>query len=343
MAVYKVIQDVEAEDKLLGPLTLKQFIFAVIAAGFVFAAYLLVKSVGVIYAAIPFVPFILFFGTLAAPLGKDQPTDIWLAAKIRFLLLPRVRVWDQNGMKQLVKITVPRKEVKNLTDNLEQSEVKSRLNALADTLDSRGWAVKNVSINMYDNPAYSYAYDGGNERLLDPISLPMSNQRSIITETTFDNDVLDAENNQDAQRLATLVDESTIANKRAAVEKMQQAIEKQKTLTYQPPAQNITTPDITHRDVSNIEQTTTASEIKATKKQTTPPSIAEQEARRAVELAEQAIEAEKSTKLVKSKPETAIIKELAESKDLSVATLASLADSTQKKPNLEDGFTIKLR
>ena len=53
MAVYKVIQDIEAEDKLLGPLTLKQFIFAVIAAGFVFAAYLLVKSVGVIYAAIP--------------------------------------------------------------------------------------------------------------------------------------------------------------------------------------------------------------------------------------------------------------------------------------------------
>jgi hypothetical protein len=31
MAVYKVIQDIEAEDKLLGPLTLKGFIYAMIA------------------------------------------------------------------------------------------------------------------------------------------------------------------------------------------------------------------------------------------------------------------------------------------------------------------------
>ena len=28
MATYKVIQDIEAEDKLIGPLTLRQFIYA---------------------------------------------------------------------------------------------------------------------------------------------------------------------------------------------------------------------------------------------------------------------------------------------------------------------------
>ena len=32
MATYKVIQDIEAEDKLVGPLTLKQFIYAGISA-----------------------------------------------------------------------------------------------------------------------------------------------------------------------------------------------------------------------------------------------------------------------------------------------------------------------
>jgi len=32
MATYKVIQDIEAEDKLVGPLTLRQFIYAAIAA-----------------------------------------------------------------------------------------------------------------------------------------------------------------------------------------------------------------------------------------------------------------------------------------------------------------------
>ena len=37
MATYKVIQDIEAEDKFLGPLTLKQFIFG---AGGAFFAWL---------------------------------------------------------------------------------------------------------------------------------------------------------------------------------------------------------------------------------------------------------------------------------------------------------------
>ncbi|MGH7158305.1 MAG: PrgI family mobile element protein [Candidatus Saccharimonadales bacterium] len=32
MATYKVIQDIEAEDKILGPLTLRQFIYAGVAA-----------------------------------------------------------------------------------------------------------------------------------------------------------------------------------------------------------------------------------------------------------------------------------------------------------------------
>ncbi len=37
MSTYKVIQDIEAEDKLLGPLTLRQFIYAavVLVMGFV--------------------------------------------------------------------------------------------------------------------------------------------------------------------------------------------------------------------------------------------------------------------------------------------------------------------
>ena len=34
MAVYRVPQDVEAEDKLLGPFSFKQFVFLIIAVGF---------------------------------------------------------------------------------------------------------------------------------------------------------------------------------------------------------------------------------------------------------------------------------------------------------------------
>ena len=79
MATYKVIQDIEAEDKLLGPLTLKQFVYAIIVVVCGFVAFKL-ATIGW-YLALPFIPPMLFFGVMAAPLGRDQPTEVWLIAK----------------------------------------------------------------------------------------------------------------------------------------------------------------------------------------------------------------------------------------------------------------------
>jgi hypothetical protein len=87
-------------------------------------------------------------------LEEIRPTEIWALAKINFLFKTRKRVWDQSGIKELVTINVPKKIERILTDGLSQSEVKSRLNALASTLDTRGWAVKHVEApnNTYTNP-----------------------------------------------------------------------------------------------------------------------------------------------------------------------------------------------
>ena len=43
MAQYKVPQDVEAEDKLLGPFTFRQFIYLMIAGGLIAVGFLLFK------------------------------------------------------------------------------------------------------------------------------------------------------------------------------------------------------------------------------------------------------------------------------------------------------------
>src|SRR5580704_13538668 len=153
MATYKVIQDIEAEDKLVGPLSLRQFIYAAIAA---LCAYLSFVSLtkGAAFLLVIFVPVMLFTGFFAAPLGGDQPTEVWALAKIRFFIKPRRRIWDQSGVKDLVNITVPKKIEKAFSNGLSQSEVHSRLRALASTIDSRGWVIKNVNANLYD-PARS--------------------------------------------------------------------------------------------------------------------------------------------------------------------------------------------
>ncbi len=149
MGTYKVLQDIEAEDKLLGPLTLKQFIFAIITAVFMFIAFLFAK-VNIVLATPWLIP-ILFFGFMASPIGRDQPNDVWLAARIRFLIKPRKRHWDQSGMVELVTITAPKKAEIIRTNGLDQTQVSSRLKALSATMDSRGWAVKNLGTSPIDS------------------------------------------------------------------------------------------------------------------------------------------------------------------------------------------------
>src|SRR6185295_1780581 len=108
MAQYKVIQDVEAEDKLLGPLTLRQFIYAGITAILLYLSYFAATH-SATFLIIIFFPFALVTGFFAFPWGRDQPTEVWALAKVRFLLKPRRRIWDQSGAKELVTITAPKK------------------------------------------------------------------------------------------------------------------------------------------------------------------------------------------------------------------------------------------
>src|SRR3989344_974385 len=126
MATYKVIQDIEAEDKLLGPLTLKGFIYAIIAVFCAFINLKLVTSTGLgpirwLFVIVFLLPMLLF-GVLASPLGRHQPTEVWLLARIRFLLKPRKRLWSQTGLLHLVTITAPKKAEKQRTKGLREPE-----------------------------------------------------------------------------------------------------------------------------------------------------------------------------------------------------------------------------
>lgn len=210
MATYKVIQDIEAEDKLIGWLTLQQFIYAGIVVVCGFIGFQLFQVAW--WLAFPFVPPMLFFGLLASPMGRDQPTDVWLLAKIRFFLKPRKRVWDQTGMKQLVSVLVPKRVERRLTDGLSQSEVKSRLQALANTIDSRGWSTKNVNVNMFAAPAYSMAaaaVTDGSDRLLGPNNFP----RDVpMLDPGPTEDMFDPRTNPRAQQLSQMMDASAQAH-----------------------------------------------------------------------------------------------------------------------------------
>ncbi len=217
MAVYKIPQDVEADDKFVGPLSFKQFIFVGIA---VIASYLTFLSLtkGFWPAVIFFFPVIIVTGFLGFPWGRDQPTEIWLAARIRFFLKPRVRVWNQSGIKDLVTVTAPKHIEKHFTNGLSQTEVSSRLTGLADLLDSRGWAVKNVNINMYSSvPAGSIALES-DDRLLDVAALPQE-----VVDVTANDDILDENTSPTAQHFEEMIRTSEQKHREEVMQQLQAA------------------------------------------------------------------------------------------------------------------------
>lgn len=216
MATYKVIQDVEAEDKLIGPLTLRQFIYAGIAAIALYLGFLSITKHATFMLAI-LLPVAFSCGFFAFPWGRDQPTELWALAKIRFYIKPRKRIWDQSGVKELVTVTVPKRIERQLTNGLNQDEVRSRLEALANTIDSRGWAVKNVNVNLGNTVLDVVGF--GSDRLVAPSSLP---QEVTNVDVRASDDILDAAANPIAHQFDDMITASAAAHRQQLLAQMQQ-------------------------------------------------------------------------------------------------------------------------
>jgi hypothetical protein len=167
------------------------------------------------FLVIVFLPPGLFTGFLAYPFGKDQPTEVWALAKLRFLIKPHTRVWNQSGIKEVVTVTAPKKVEILRTNGLDQTEVKSRLRALADTIDSRGWAVKNVNVNMYSQPNQLPA--DASDRLINLANLP---QEVPNYDVQASDDILDEQSNPIAQQMDQMINASTNAHRQQLMQEL---------------------------------------------------------------------------------------------------------------------------
>lgn len=205
MAGHKVPSDVETADKLIGFLSLKQFLFVLAAAGLSFIAFSFAKATPLL--AIPFLPFIIALLVLGLYQKKDQPVEVFLAAWVKFKLSPKVKIWNQEGYEQHIIVAAPKKEIIDYTKGLSRKDVLDRFSGLGSTLDTRGWAVKGVS-------GYNISeLDSRSETLLSDDQV-----RSIVeaydmskTEEGGPEDIFDANNSKTAAELETALDRSTVS------------------------------------------------------------------------------------------------------------------------------------
>lgn len=140
MATYKVPQNVEADDKLLGPFSFRQFIYLMVAAGAIFLAWLL-SRIFILLALIP-TPVIFFFAILALPIKKDQPMETYLAALVAFYIKPRKRLWTPGQRESTILITAPKQTEPKRTRDISEEEAVNRLSFLSNLVDTEGYAIK---------------------------------------------------------------------------------------------------------------------------------------------------------------------------------------------------------
>jgi len=323
MATYKVPQDVEADDKLIGPFSFRQFIYLIIVALAIGLAWGLAQLfIGL--AIIP-LPIILLFGALALPLRKDQPMEIYLAAIISYYLKPHKRLWDPDGVESLIEITVPKVVEIQRSKNITQADAEQRFSYLAGIVDSGGWAIRGAGAQA--SPSTTLNSD-------------------ILLEAQSAEDILDS-GNVVAQTFNSMMSNEASRVRQEAIDRMHQA----PTAPQQPPVM-AAAPVINPASIYSVPvpaqqtQDVTPTYNPYPNIQQTVIQPIDDEAHSTAHPAPTPVEAPapQTPPTTSDKPVSADIMNLANNPDLSIETIAREAHRIQEKENdMSEEVVISLR
>ena len=136
----KIPQDVTREDRLIGPLTLKQFLYLLVGGAVIFIAYQY-YSLQYLFL-IEFVVISFVFGSLTLALAfakiNGLPFGQFMSHAFKFFLAPKQRTWSKDINDHL---TVQKDDIANIpTTQASRSKTapESQLELLANVLDTGG-------------------------------------------------------------------------------------------------------------------------------------------------------------------------------------------------------------
>lgn len=136
---YKVPQKIDLEDKLIGPLTLKQFIY-LLAGGMI--DYLLYSTVSGFFGWLLIFVVTLLAVAFAFVKVQEQPFSYLVLALFNYFGRPKLRLWDKEAeVERVVEIkNKPKDPEKDMPKPRKPEEVKSALAVLAQVVDTHGWS-----------------------------------------------------------------------------------------------------------------------------------------------------------------------------------------------------------
>ena len=136
MQQFVVPQFIDVEDKVIGPITVRQFIILLVGGGFVFIAY---KLADFVLFLIEMVVIMLFTFVIAFIKINGRPIHYFLLNVLQTSRRPHVRVWQKlfssAQLRQYATAETPPLEVQIKTKNHVRA---SRLAAMALIVDTGG-------------------------------------------------------------------------------------------------------------------------------------------------------------------------------------------------------------
>jgi len=97
---YVVPQFIDAEDKIFGPVTARQFVIMMIV---LFVEFILFKLLKLVWFAVVGLPFLGIGGAIAFTKINGQPFHFFILNVIQTLKKPKLRVWDKKHSDAYLK------------------------------------------------------------------------------------------------------------------------------------------------------------------------------------------------------------------------------------------------
>lgn len=135
---FIVPQFIDNEDKILGPVTVRQFILSLVAGFFIFIEYRLLKTAPFIFSAIVTTAVGGVFGFVKV---NGQPFHIFFLNFVRTMSRPKLRVWDKTPTDSDLRNIIKPQIVVDTEDKNTQHKPRpgsSRLRDLTLTVNTGG-------------------------------------------------------------------------------------------------------------------------------------------------------------------------------------------------------------
>ena len=137
---YKIPQNVELEDKIIGPFTLKQFLYMLGGGLVTFVSFSTVYTVS--QAAFFLIMFFTwtFVGAFVFVKPYDQPFLKFVTSFVSFSTRPSRRAWKRLPTLGEIKLEEHQAPPQVTKEEPTDEEVRSKLSKLAHVIDARGWS-----------------------------------------------------------------------------------------------------------------------------------------------------------------------------------------------------------